>query len=80
MGLMQKIGCVLGIHDYHPVAVWHYHDTSNGYRVESTRVTYRCSCCNMPTVKTLYASGFITLEQLKGNAVKIVPTPLRRVK
>jgi len=62
----MKIKCLIGWHEYTPIAVGHYWDSSYEGQAPSTTVTLRCSCCHKLTTQSLYNSGFLTLKQVKG--------------
>jgi hypothetical protein len=62
----MKFKCLIGWHSFEPIAVEHYWDTSYDGRVASTTVVSKCSCCHKLTKQSLYNSGFLTLEQVRG--------------
>lgn len=53
-------------HEYKPVKVWHYSDTSYKLKVglPSTAVTYHCSKCRKTKIEHLFGAGHLTLADL----------------
>lgn len=56
--------CLFG-HRWWPVAARNYVDTSWHMKAASCVVTCRCSRCGKLKVDRLYASGFLSLEELQ---------------
>lgn len=68
---MNRIFCIFSFHSYKPVAVHHYYDTSYGDKAQSTNVTLMCSCCGKMKTQSLYASGFLEIEDLRNKKIDI---------
>jgi hypothetical protein len=60
--------CIIGIHQWKPVKVYHYYDTSfcnSGEQgCESTTVTFMCKNCNSMKSQSFYGAGFLSLKEL----------------
>ncbi len=54
------------LHEYKPVAVFHFIDTSYGGKAYSTEVTLMCKCGKMKT-ESLYNGGWVELKDLLSN-------------
>jgi hypothetical protein len=65
----MKFKCLLDWHSFEPISVSHYWDISYGGQAPSTCITSKCTRCHKITTQGLYNSGFLTLEQLKGELV-----------
>lgn len=64
------LGCPMHDHDWVPIKVFNYFDTS--YRssredkgIPSSNITFMCSECGKIKMETFFGSGHLTLEELR---------------
>lgn len=74
---MQKLWCLLGLHDWWCVHVKHYIDTSfakYGKGVTSTAAVWRCTTCAVTKEKTFFGLGYIEIEQFNRQPSNRLPS------